>query len=402
MVMGLGGVFSGVRVIELAQYVFVPGASVLLADQGAEVIKVEPPEGDLYRSVKVGDGRELGPINLAMEQNNRGKKSIVLDLKTEEGREVLLKLVETADVFLTSLRLKALRGLRLDVEDLRARNPRIIYARGNALGAKGAEADRGGFDATAFWARSGMSSAFTLPGNAPTPPRPALGDHSASMALAYAIAGALFRRSVSGEAPVVETSLLSTAVWMLSSDVTYAQGAGYAEHANVNKLPLVRTYETRDQRAIQLMLIDGRPYWASLCRLLGLEELIDDPRYADNEMRMHNAESLSAILGERIGSVDWEAWRPAFEAWDAPWELVRRITDVAEDPQVLANEMIFQVQAGEGSVWVVAAPATFDGRVRSHAVKGSPGMGEHTGDLLGELGYSAMAAAELNARGIAR
>jgi crotonobetainyl-CoA:carnitine CoA-transferase CaiB-like acyl-CoA transferase len=149
--MDLKRTFSGVRVIELAQYVFVPGGSVMLADHGAEVIKVEAPgTGDPYRSLRIGDGREVGQTNLAMEQNNRGKKSIALDLKSESGREALLRLVETADVFLTSLRPRALRSLRLDVADLRARNPKLIYARGNGLGFRGAEADKPGFDASSF------------------------------------------------------------------------------------------------------------------------------------------------------------------------------------------------------------------------------------------------------------
>ena len=179
------GIFSGVRVLELAQFVFVPGAGVLLADQGAEVIKIESTgTGDPYRTLIVGDGREVGATNLAMEQNNRGKKSIALDLKSPEGREALMKLVETADVFLTSLRPKALRSLRLDVEDLKARNPKLIYARGNGYGFRGEEADKAGFDASSFWARGGMSYAFTIPGNKPTPPRAAFGDHSGSMALA--------------------------------------------------------------------------------------------------------------------------------------------------------------------------------------------------------------------------
>ena len=149
------GVFDGVRVIELAQYVYVPGAGAMMADQGAEVIKIETIEGDPYRTLNVGGGRNLGNINLAMEQNNRGKKSVALDLKSEAGREALLKLVETADVFLTSLRPKAIAALKLDVEDLRARNPKIIYARGNGVGFKGAELNRPGFDASAFWARGG-------------------------------------------------------------------------------------------------------------------------------------------------------------------------------------------------------------------------------------------------------
>ena len=153
----MSGVFAGVRVIELAQYVYVPGAGVMLADQGAEVIKIEAIEGDPYRSLRIAGGgsRSLGQVNISMEQNNRNKRSVALDLKSEEGREALLRLVETADVFLTSLRPRALRGLRLEVADLRARNPRLIYVRGNGLGFRGAEADRPGFDASAFWARGG-------------------------------------------------------------------------------------------------------------------------------------------------------------------------------------------------------------------------------------------------------
>jgi crotonobetainyl-CoA:carnitine CoA-transferase CaiB-like acyl-CoA transferase len=394
------GVFSGVRVLELAQYVFVPGAGVMMADQGAEVIHIETPGiGDPYRSLKVGDGREVGTTNLAMEQNNRGKKSIALDLKAQEGREALLKLVESADVFLTSLRPKALRALRLDVEDLRARNPRIIYARGNGVGFRGAEADKPGFDASAFWARGAMSYVFTLPGNKPTPPRPAFGDHSGSMSLAFAVAGALFKRAMTGEPSVVETSLLSTAVWMLSSDITYSQTPGYKAHADgVGVFPLMQVYGTRDGRRIQLMLLDPRPHWRSFCELVGLEEFIDDPRFADNAVRMKNAEALATLIAERIGAKDWAEWQAAFDAWDAPWELIRTLEEVATDPQVIANEMIFTLLVGDSPVRVVAGPAAFDGRAAPAVPRAAPAMGEHTDALLAESGYTPDALADLRAR----
>ena len=338
--MATEGVFSGVRVLELAQYVFVPGAGVLLADQGAEVIHIETPGiGDPYRTLRVGDGRETAAVNLAMEQNNRGKKSIALDLKDPEGREAFLKLVETADVFLSSLRPKALRALKLDVDDLRARNPKIIYARGNGLGFRGAEADKAGFDASAFWARGAMSYVFTLPGNKPTPPRPAFGDHSGSMSLAFAIASALFKRANTGVPSVVDASLLSTAVWMLSSDVTYSQVPGYRVHSDggAGRMPLMSIYPTRDQRLIQLMLLDPRPHWPSFCKLVGLDDLVNDPRFADNVARMQNAVELTAMIGERIGAKDWSEWEPAFDAWDAPWELIRTLDEIKTDPQVIAN-----------------------------------------------------------------
>ena len=396
------GIFTGVRVIELAQFVFVPGATVMMADQGAEVIHVESVgAGDPYRSLRVGDGREIGSINLAMEQNNRGKKSIALDLKSEEGREALLKLVETADVFLTSLRPKAIRALRLDVDELRARNPQLIYARGNGLGFQGEESNKPGFDASAFWARSGMCDAFTLPGAQAPAPRAAFGDHAGATSLAYAIAGALYKRAVRGEPSVVETSLLQTAVWMLSQDITYAQAPSYKVHPEDRRLPLLGGYRTKDGRKIQLMLLDPRPHWRPLCEILKAPELADDPRFIDNDARMQNSAALAAILAEKIGEFDWAHWRPIFEAWDAPWELIRTIPEMPEDPQVIANKLIFNTTLPDGSnLRLVSGPATFDGQAMPIELRRAPLMGEHTDELLQQAGYSAEAVAQLKARGV--
>lgn len=400
----MSGMFAGVRVVELAQYVFVPGGSVLLADQGAEVIKIETPGvGDPYRTLRVGDGREAGATNLAMEQNNRNKKSVALDLKSEEGREALLKLVETADVFITSLRPRAIRALRLDVDDLRARNPKIIYTRGNGLGFKGAEADKPGFDASSFWARGGACHAFTRPGAQPTSPRPAFGDHSGSMALAYGVASALYKRAMTGEPSVVEASLLSTAVWMLSSDVTYSQIPGYSVHGvSTGRVALKYTYTTRDDRLIQLMLLDPRPHWTPFCKLLGLPEMAEDPRFVDHVARTANVDALIAIIQARIGEHDWAHWQPIFDAWDAPWELIRTVEDIHRDPQVLANEMVFPMQVGSEQIRVVAGPTAFDGRAAPMVAQASPLMGEHTEQYLIELGYTVQQIEYLRQRRIAQ
>ncbi len=396
-------VFAGVRVVELAQYVFVPAAGVLLADQGAEVIKIETIDGDPYRTLKVGDGREIGAINLAMEQNNRGKRSIALDLKSEEGREALLKLIETADVFLTSLRPKALRGLRLDVDNLRARNPKIIYARGNGLGFRGDDADRPGYDASAFWARGGACWAFTRPGEQPTSPRPAFGDHIGAVAIAFGVASALFRRAMTGEPTVVENSLLSTSAWALSSDITYAQVPGYSVHGQgVTRAPLRYGYRTRDARIIQFMLLNPQPYWASLCQMVGLEALIDDPCFADNEARMSNNDALIDLLQAKIGSRDWQDWKPHFDKWDAPWELIQTIDDVVNDPQVAANGMVYCAPVGDQSVRLVAGPVGFDGRAGPLQNVPAPELGADTDVLMAELGYSADMIATYRQNGIAR
>ena len=399
----MAGMFEGVRVIELAQYVYVPGAGAMLADQGAEVIKIETIEGDPYRTLKAGGNRNLGAINIAMEQNNRNKRSVALDLKTGEGREALLRLVETADVFLTSLRPKAIRSLRLDVEDLRARNPRLIYARGNGAGFRGAEADRPGYDASAFWARGGACHAFTRPGAQPTSPRPAYGDHTGSMAIAYGIAAALFRRATTGEPAVVENSLLATACWVLSGDLTMAQLPGYQTHPQVPmRRPLTYSYAARDGKMIQLMILNPQPRWHALCGVLGLEAIAGDPRFATVEARDGDPGALIAILAEAFARRDFAEWKPLLEAIDVPWEAIASIEDVAADPQVRANAMMQKMAVGDVEIDIVAGPTAFDGAPMLPAPRPAPALGADTAALLAEVGYGAEALADLRARGAAR
>ncbi len=386
-------IFEGVRVVELAQYVFVPAAGTLMADHGAEVIKIEPPGlGDPYRTLKVGDGRETANANLSMEQNNRGKKSVAIDLKSPEGRELLLRLVETADVFLTSLRPRALKALDLEPEALHARNPRLIYARGNGLGFKGDEADKAGYDASAFWARGGFADLLTAPdADMPTRPRPALGDHASAISLLAAISSGLFRRERSGEGMVVETSLLQNAAWILSSDLVIARSVeGYNPHAGFrsgHKQPLMRAYKTRDGRWIQLMLLAPDKSWPELCELLGLPELGNNPLFATGAARIENGMALCDIIAERIGAHDWATWAPKFLAWNAPWELIHTIHELGDDPQLAASGTVFPMRLDNGvTVDVVAGPMGFDGVCAPEAPVGSPALGAHSDVILAGIG----------------
>jgi len=399
-------VFDGVRVIELAQYVFVPGAGAILADHGAEVIKIETTgDGDPYRTLVVHDGRELPGVNLAMELNNHSKKSIAIDLKTEDGREILLRLIENADVFLTSLRPQALRGLRLEPDDLMARNPRLVYARGNGLGFKGPEAEKAGFDASAYWARGGFAHVLTRPdAKQPTRSRPALGDHTGSISMAMGIAAALFKRERTGKGTVVETSLLANAMWVLSGDITYTQAAAFDEHAYIQqegRFPLMGTYKTADNRWIQLMLLAPDAFWPGLCELLDLGWCQNDPRFATGQARMENGTELTALIAEKIGAQDWAAWQPKFEAFNAPWELIRSVREVAADPQALANEMVYELQAHNGTtVKLVSGPVTFDGHAAPANPRHAPQHGEHTDPVLAGAGYDEAGIVDLRARGI--
>lgn len=383
--------FKGVRVIELAQYVMVPAASTMLADLGAEVIKVETPGvGDPYRSVVVDRRSTAGP-NFSLEQNNRGKKSVCIDLKSADGHKLLCSLVESADVFMTSLRPAAIRKLGLTVEDLRAHNPKLIYARANGLGFAGPEADKAGFDASSFWARGGFGHILSQEGSYTRQPR-AVGDHASAVALAFGVAGALFKRASTGEPSLVETSLLSMAAWMLSNDMVAAQDPGYPPNVlqrAVEQNPLVGTYRTRDGRWIQLVFLDSGRFWPGLCATLERGELIDDPRFHDAAARMANGRLLMGIFEEAFGSRDWEEWRPRFEAFDAPWELVQNLNDLYRDPQTLANGIIFDIDTHDGyPVKLVSAPLTVDGRA-AHAATPAPTCGEHSSEIFASLGLDA-------------
>lgn len=397
-------IFEGVRVIELAQFVFVPAAGTILADLGAEVIKIEGITGDPYRTLRIADGRQTKSANLSMEQNNRGKKSVGIDLKTEEGRELLLQLVETADVFLTSIRPAALKRLALEVDDLRARNPKIIYVRGNGLGYRGGELDRPGYDASCFWARGGFAHALTPPGQSPVRPRPALGDHASAMNVAFGIASALFKRERTGEPSVVETSLLASALWILSADVTTSQALSEDELKRVGRegrYALTSAYETADGRWIQLMFLDPERYWPELCNRVERDDLLTDARFATLESRVENGEALIEELRNAFKKKNLSAWRDAFEDWDAPWEVIQSISELANDPQAIANDYLFDVKVADGTpVTVVAGPVSFNGSPVPQQPRCSPHLGESTNELLQGLGVSEEALSSYRERGI--
>jgi crotonobetainyl-CoA:carnitine CoA-transferase CaiB-like acyl-CoA transferase len=398
--------FEGVRVVELAQFVFVPAAGAVLADLGAEVIKIEAMTGDPYRTLRIADGRQTRSANLAMEQNNRGKKSLALDLKNGEGRELLLKLVETADIFMTSLRPAALERLSLGVEELRARNPRLIYVRGNGLGFRGEEANRPGYDASVFWARGGFAHVLTPAGQPPIRPRPALGDHTGAMNIAFGMAAALFRRERTGQGALVEISLLSSAMWTLSADVALSQALNDTELTRVageGRYALTRAYETRDARWIQLMFLDPERYWPELCRRIDREDLLRDPRFIDMERRIEHGPALIAELSSAFRRKSFAEWRAAFGGWDAPWELVQNIKELAADPQASANGYLFTVQVADGTdVTVVAGPVAFNGSAIPAQPLRSPDLGQHSEEILRGIGVSAEKLEELKKRNIAR
>lgn len=386
-----GNAFDGVRVVELAQWVFVPVAGALLADWGADVVRIERLEGDPYRALATqGIGTDRGGVNLSVALANRGKRSLALDLRTEEGLALLHELLDTADVFLTNLRPGALTRLGLDAGAVRARHPALVYARGHGYGTRGPDADRAGYDASAFWSRGGLAHVLTPPErDYPISQRGALGDRNGAMALAFGIAGGLLKKARTGEGSVVDVSLLATAMWTLSSDLLAALNGGDVYHSGGRgpmPNPLVGAYRTKDGRHVMLVFLEADRYWPDFCRLIGRGDLLADARFADLAARRDNAEACMAALDAEFATRTLEEWKALLSQIDAPWAPVQAVEELVDDPQVVANGYVGDVHLDDGASYrLPAVPVQFD--EQPPPLRRAPEHGEHTEAVLLELGY---------------
>ncbi|MGE0878464.1 MAG: CaiB/BaiF CoA transferase family protein [Acidimicrobiia bacterium] len=386
---------KGVRVLEVAQYTYTPSAGAVLADWGAEVIKVEHAVmGDAQRGLKVGPTSvAVGKFHPIMEHPNRGKRSIGLALETPEGHAVLLELAKNADVFLTNFLVDARERLKIDVDDIRAANPNIIYVRGTALGVRGPEYDKGGFDGSVFWCRTGSAMGATPPDleKLVNQPAGAYGDSMGGMTIAGGISAALFARERTGEPSVVDVSLLSVGAWATALSVNISLLTGepmLAAPLSANSAmfnPVVATYKTSDGRFINFTMLQAGRYWADLCRHLDREDLITDPRFDTVEKLMGNAAEASAILTEVLASRTFAEWTEKFRTLEGQWAPVQNSLEVGHDPQLRANGYIAKVIDADGvERELVANPVQFDETPAE--IKRAPQFAEHTDDILRDLG----------------
>ncbi len=382
------GPLAGVKVVELGVWIAGPAAGGILADWGADVIKIEPPEGDPSRLFHAILGGEL-PSNPIFEQDNRSKRSIMLDLQTDEGIAVALDLIAEADVFVTNVRRGGLERLGLDYETLSERFPTLVYGHITGFGREGPDADRPAFDIAAFWSRSGIASLLTAPGQVPPFQRGGMGDHNTGLACAGAISAALFERTKSGLGQLISTSLFREGMYTISFDLNTKLMWGTDIGNNDRRIassPTANNYRLGDDRWIWVIGVDPERHWAPLCRLLALDALVEDARYATPTDRRINAEALIATIDAEFAKLSFdELVARAEHEPDFFWCPINTLDDLLADPQLAGSGGLIEVPDGFGGTsTMVATPVDFSRTVvapRGHA----PELGEHSAEILAEL-----------------
>ena len=388
---------DGVRVLEVAQFTFVPAAGAVLADWGADVIKVEHAEtGDAQRGLSALMGMPVGSGSFAplMEHPNRGKRSIGLALEQPGALEVLHELIRISDVFLTNFLPAARRRLGIELDDVRKINPDIIYVRGSGFGAAGPDSEKGGYDSTAFWARAG-SAVGTTPMDYDglcVMPAGAYGDSLGGMTIAGGIAGALFARERTGETSVIDVSLLGVGAWANALSVGFAllEGGPPERRAPGNSAPtnpLVGNYRTADNRWLVLAMLQPGRYWPEFCQHIDREDLITDQRFATTTALMGNAPAAAEIVQEVLAARPLAEWIARFAGMEGQWAIAQDPWEVGQDPALRANGLIAEVLDSEGTAReLVANPVQFD--EKPVQITRAPQFAEHTDDILRALGKS--------------
>lgn len=385
-------VMQGVRILEVAEHTFVPAASAVLADLGAEVIKIEHVErGDAMRGLASSGVVNIpSDVHALLEHSNRGKQSLGLDLTSSDGLDILYRLAARSDVFLTNKLPSVREKLKIDLDDVRAHNPRIIYVRGHGQGARGPDADKGSYDSLAFWCRAGIAVGVKRPDydHVPVPPSPGFGDSIGAMTIAGGIMGALFHRERTGEATIVDVSLLGTGLWAMGQAVALSLlldvpwTAPPADRLRAN--PLAANYLTRDGRWLAFTCLQAGKYWPHICEVIERPLLATDPRFADHESLMAHSVEACDILAEAFAQRTLDEWRERLADFIGQWTVVQDTLEAAADPQSVANGYVQECKTASGVPFrLVAAPVQYD--EEPAPVRRAPEFNEHGDAILTDL-----------------
>ena len=385
------GPLSGIKVVEMGVFVAGPAAAAVLGDWGAEVVKIENPAGgDPIRAlVSLGLMLVEPDVNPALELENRNKRSVAIDITKPQGRDVVLRMLRDADVFVSNLRAAALARAGLSYEDVKKVNPRIIYATLNGYGTRGPDKDRAAFDYAAFWARTGAMGSLGEPGRPPPTQRPAMGDHPAGLQLAGAVSAALFHRERTGEGQAIHLSLFQSGLWMMASDIQVALilGVGYVPTGRLVPNPLWNHYQAMDGKWFHLVMPQADRFWARFCEAIGEPELAKSEEYDGTVKRMRHAKELIDKLDRIFATKTRDEWAQRFDRYELIWGPVQTVLEASRDPQALALEMYHKIQHRSGQeIWLVKSPVEFSATPASIR-HGAPELGEHTEEVLLELGY---------------
>lgn len=382
-------ILKGIRVVEVGTYIFGPAAATVMSDFGAEVVKIEPPGGDPYRYLYLLPPLPSCEKNYCWTLDARNKKSVAVNLKHEAGREIVLKLVRDADVFLTNYHPSVLTKLRLTYDELHPLNNRLIYAHGTGYGETGDEIEKPGFDMTAYWARSGLMAGVRNADGDPALALAGMGDHPSSVSLFAGIMLALFQRERTNRGTKVSTSLMANGAWANGCNIQAALCGGEPYQLRTRATAcsaLVNHYATRDGKRFILCCIQTAKDWPALCRAVGRADLLEDPKFSKAEPRLRNTPELIAIFDAAFASKDMAEWREIFERHEVTYGPVPGAEDLPGDEQMKANGVLVPIEGAESGEWTVNSPINLRGEEKVKP-RPAPEIGEHTFEVLGALGY---------------
>ena len=396
----MDNIFSGLKVVDLASFIAGPSAAVILSDFGADVIKVEPPVGELWRKAhKIPpqpQANDAYPWHLA----NRNKRGMALDLKSAGAQQVLERLVKWADVFIVNTPHPARKRLKLEYDDVSQWNPRLIYADLTGFGEKGPDASLPGFDITSYWARSGLLSMTRDAGAPPTWPVAGSGDNATAVGLYSAIVTALYRRERTGKGSYVTTSLLAQGVWSASVSIQAALSGATFFGLHDRKNPAnaaMNVYRASDDTWFVLLVTPDK--LPAVAKAIGRPDLLTDARFSDPQKLMHNMPQLTTILDEIFASKPMGHWYEVFSGAHVTFGAVRGPEEVINDPQLRPNEIVVPLEGAGGKLTsTISSPIQMHGVTKVPA-KRAPELGEHNDEILKELGFDAKQIGDLQASG---